>query len=293
MALKFHLTHENKYFNGKQTGIEESKFILFGVPFDSTSTYRAGSREAPQYIRDASINIETYSFRTSMDALELKIHDAGDMPQIPSVDITINMIMEVVNEIRGLGKTPIMIGGEHTITYGALKALKDPSIIIFDAHMDLRDEYPQGVRWSHATISRRIAEEFGVDNIAILGVRATCREEMEYAKNEGINFKTSMELMKGDISYIENLKRNLSNRELWISIDLDVLDPSIAPAVGNPEPEGITLTKLLDIMQCLVDKNIVGFDLVEVSPKYDNGITSIVAAKTILETACMINKIKS
>jgi len=285
--LRFYLTNENRYFNGKQCDIDEAKFIIFGVPFDATSTYRTGSRNAPQTIRNASINIETYSFRTSTDALELKIHDAGDLPQTSNTEEVIEKVGEVVSEIVENGKIPIMIGGEHTITYGAIKTLGNISTIIFDAHMDLRDEYPEGVKLSHATVSRRIMEAVGVENVMILGVRATCKEEINYAMKSGLIFKTSRELMNES----QNLMDKLYKKKLWISIDVDVLDPSIAPGVANPEPEGISLTKLLDTLQLIITNNdIVGFDVVEVTPTYDNGITSIVASKIILETACMINK---
>ncbi|MEM3615820.1 MAG: agmatinase [Candidatus Methanomethylicia archaeon] len=284
--LKFHLTDENKYFNGRQFSIEEAEFILFGVPFDATSTYRTGSRYAPQAIRCASINIETYSFRTLMDALDLKIHDAGDLPQTSNTEEIIERISEVISEIVEDGKIPIMIGGEHTITYGAVKALKNISTIIFDAHMDLRDEYPMGVKISHATVSRRIGEVLGVEKLLIMGVRATCKEEIEYAKKIGLIFKTSMEMIEKEVcEYIGKI----SNERLWISIDMDVLDPSIAPGVANPEPEGINLSKLLDTLEKLVSNNrVIGFDIVEVTPAYDNGITSIVASKIIFELACMI-----
>jgi len=285
--LRFYLTNENRYFNGKQCDIDEAKFIIFGVPFDATSTYRTGSRNAPQTIRNASINVETYSFRTSIDALELKIHDAGDLPQTSNTEEVIEKVGEIVSEIVKNGKIPIMVGGEHTITYGAIKTLGNISTVIFDAHMDLRDEYPEGVKLSHATVSRRIMEAIGVENVMILGVRATCKEEINYAMKSGLIFKTSRELMNES----QNLMDKLYRKKLWISIDVDVLDPSIAPGVANPEPEGISLTKLLDTLQLIITNNdVVGFDVVEVTPTYDNGITSIVASKIILETACMINK---
>jgi len=290
--LKYHLSDEGKHFNGKQCEISEAEFILFGAPIDSTSTYRAGSREAPPMIRLASLNVETYSFRTEMDALDLKIHDAGDIPQTPNINEALNGISKIVSEIVKMGKKPIMIGGEHTVTYGAIKALKKP-IIIFDAHMDLRDEYPYGVKMSHATVSRRIADEIGAENVSIIGVRATCKDEIEYARRVGLKYKTSIEVMESSAKdLMKEIKIN--GNEVWISIDMDVLDPSIAPGVGNPEPEGISVTKLLDILQWIVmNKKVVGFDLVEVSPPYDNGVTSITAAKIILELACMISKWKT
>jgi len=290
--LKYHISDEGRYFNGKQYEISEAEFILFGAPIDSTSTYRAGSREAPQMIRLASLNVETYSFRTEMDALDLKIHDAGDIPQTPNINETLNRISNIVSEIISMGKNPIMIGGEHTVTYGAIKTLKTP-IVIFDAHMDLRDEYPCGVKISHATVSRRVIDELGAENVFIIGVRAACKDEIEYAKSVGLKYKTSREVMESSVKdLIKSIK--LNGNGIWISIDMDVLDPSIAPGVGNPEPEGITVTKLLDILECIVMNNrVLGFDLVEVAPPYDNGITSIIAAKIVLELACMISKWKT
>lgn len=294
--LKFHLTDENRYFNGKQSKFEDAEFVIFGVPFDCTSTYRIGSRYAPQTIRTASINIETYSFRTSIDALNLKMYDAGDIPLTTNLEEILERISEILNGILQLeDKKVIVIGGEHTITYGVAKTLRNTSFIIFDAHMDLREEYPQKVKLSHATFVRRIIEDVGVDKISLMGIRAACEEEIIYARENGVIFKTSMDIMNGNLKDIAiELKKKIRNDRVWLSIDVDVLDPSIAPGVANPEPEGITMTKLLDLIHNIVMLNdVVGFDVVEVAPTYDNGITSIVAAKIILEIACMIKMKKS
>jgi len=292
-SLKFHLSGESMTFNGKQTPLKEADFIFFGVPFDSTSTYRSGSRFAPDAIRQASINIETFSMRTGIDASDLKIYDSGNMVSKVGVKETLKAIVEVITDCIKMGKIPVMVGGEHTITLGAVEALREGMIIIFDAHMDLRDRYPEDARISHATVSRRICEIVGDENLILLGVRAFSKEEYAYAKEKRIFFRTSEDLSKNLLKTVEDVKEKIKQAEkIWISIDMDVIDPSMAPAVGNPEPEGITTTKLLDTLKHIIDSRVVGFDLVEVSPHYDHGVTAIQAAKIILETCCLLEKIK-
>ena len=292
-TIKFYLTREDRNFNGREITPEEAEFIIFGVPYDSTSTYRTGSRHAPDAIRKASINIETYSLRTRMDAYNLKIHDAGNLIPQKSIDKTINATAEIIREIIQEEKIPIMMGGEHTITLSAAKAAEDIAMIILDAHMDLRDEYPQGIKISHATVTRRISEKLSPEKIALIGVRAFSEEELEETEKMGIKYKTAYELQRGNIKReIEKITEKITDKKYWLSIDMDILDPSAAPAVANPEPEGLSTHQTLEIIQTLINENIIGFDLVEVTPIYDRGVTAITAAKIILETACLIKKAK-
>lgn len=264
--------------------------MLFGVPFDSTASYRPGSRFGPTAVREASINIETWSWRTNMDFEDVKIHDAGDISIVHGdCSETIRRIKETIEGIHSCGKIPIMIGGEHTITLGAIRGLKDVALISFDAHFDMRDEYLSN-KLSHACVMRRIVEEIGNKRVAIVGVRATCKEEIEYVREKNIFYITSYEINgSSHIDIVSRLKDYLKDVDkIYLSIDMDVLDPSNAPGVSNPEPEGISTSILLNILEGISNDRIVGFDVVEISPPYDNGITSVIASKIIYEVCCFI-----
>ncbi|MCS7098487.1 MAG: agmatinase [Candidatus Methanomethyliaceae archaeon] len=285
-----YISNQHKCFGGFNKSFSEAKFVLFGVPFDSTASYRPGSRFGPAAIREASANIETWSWRNNMDFEDVKIHDVGDISIVHGDCLeTIKRIKETVEEIHSYGKIPIMIGGEHTITLGAIRGLRDVAIISFDAHFDMRDEYLSN-KLSHACVMRRILEELGNERLIIVGARATYKEEIEYVKENNIFYITSHEINSSShIDIISKLRDYFKNvNKIYVSIDMDVLDPSNAPGVSNPEPEGISTSILLNILEGICDGRIVGFDVVEISPPYDNGITSVIASKIIYEMCCFI-----
>ena len=281
-------------FSGYQKSFDEAEYTILGVPFDYTSTYRTGARFAPTAIREASLNIETYSFRTGLDLEKIKIHDLGNLDVSANVDETLKRLELVTRELLEAKKTLIFIGGEHTITLGIVKALKNTenlTIISFDAHLDLRNEY-LGLKTSHTTFMRRINEQIKPQKIIEIGTRAVCQEEIEYAEKTGINYITSLEIQREGLEKTkEKLGRLLEGVEnIYLSIDLDVLDPAYAPAVQNPEPEGIDPYMLHELIAEICKKSVIAFDLVEVTPNYDEGITAIQAAKTIFETICQIER---
>ena len=281
-------------FSGYQKPFNEAEYTILGVPFDYTSTYRTGARFAPTAIREASLNIETYSFRTGLDLEKIKIHDLGNLDVSANVDETLKRLEIVTRELLEAKKTPIFIGGEHTITLGIVKALENTeklAIISFDAHLDLRNEY-LGLKTSHTTFMRRINEKIKLQKIIEVGTRAVCQEEIEYVEKTGINYITSLEIQREGLEKTkEKLGRLLEGVEnIYLSIDLDVLDPAYAPAIQNPEPEGIDPYTLHELIAEICKKSIIAFDLVEVTPNYDEGITAIQAAKTIFETICQIER---
>lgn len=273
-------------FGGYQRSFNDAEYIVFGVPFDATSTYRSGARFAPTAIREASLNIETYSFRSGVDFEDLRVHDAGDLHVSGGVSETLRRVEAVCRDIFKAGKVPVIIGGEHTITLGAARSIEgDFAIVSFDAHLDMRDEY-MGERYSHTTFMRRINEEMKPRRILVIGVRAVCREELKYASASGnIRYVTSYRIMRDGIEEVLRDARSFlyDCDRLYVTVDMDVLDPSHAPAVQNPEPEGLSLTALLDVLLGVCDERLAVFDLVEVTPHYDNGITAIAAAKIIFE----------
>jgi agmatinase len=286
---------QSNVFGGIQKPLKKANYVVFGVPFDVTSTYRTGARFGPNAIRQASLNIETYSFRSGVDFEDLALHDLGDLHASTSPKRTVNMLKLVVEDVLAVKKLPVVIGGEHTITLGALKGLGDKAkktaLVSFDAHLDLRREY-QGLTLSHTTFMRMINEEVKPAKIIEVGTRAACKEEMDYAEASGIDFFTAQQIRKeGATQIAQKLKEELAQyKNVYLTIDMDVLDPAFAPAVQNPEAEGLETHALLDILCALCDKRVVGFDVVEIAPVYDQGISAVAAAKVLFEVLCQLEK---
>jgi len=283
----------SQIFTGSHKPFANADYVVLGVPFDSTSTYRCGAKLAPNYIREASLNIELYSFRSENTVEDLSIHDVGNL-DVLDLNETLKRVELVVSGFLEAKKTPVLIGGEHTITLGATRAVGgNVAIISFDAHLDLRTEYLKRTI-SHATFMRRIEEELKPTKIIAIGTRAACKEELNHAKNVGIEFITSNKVMnqnvKETIDYVNKLLKDCE--QTYITIDLDVLDPAFAPSVQNPEPGGLSTDRFLDILCGLCDSRTVALDAVEVTPHFDFGITSIQAAKTIFEALCSLGKAK-
>jgi agmatinase len=282
-------------FSGFQRSFEEADYVVLGVPFDVTSTYRTGARFGPNAIRQASLNIETYSFRTGVDVEDLRIHDLGDLHVSTDTKKTLDRTALVVKEIVDARKIPVVIGGEHTITLGVMAGLgkkaRKTALLSFDAHLDLRNEF-MDLKLSHTTFMRRINEELKPAKIFEVGTRAVCKEELAYAKKAKIEFFTTQQIRKeGSEKVAQKLKEKTADyKSLYLSVDMDILDPAYAPAVQNPEPEGIETWTLLDIIQSICDKRVIGFDVVEVAPDYDQGVSAIQAAKIIFETLCFLEK---
>jgi agmatinase len=271
-------------FTGSQEPFESAKYVILGVPFDVTSTYRTGAKFAPLAIRDASQNVECYSFRTGIDVEDLKTHDLGDLHVAGDVELTLGRLALVAQDLFDDCKVPVFIGGEHTITLGVARSLKDVAVVSFDAHLDLRDEY-LGLTVSHTTFMRRINEDVKPPKILEIGTRAVCREELDYAKEAGIDYITAHQIRKdGAEKTAETIKDALKGYEkVYVTVDMDVLDPAYVPAVPNPEPEGLDTSTLLDLLEAVYDRRVVGFDVVEVSPHYDQGVTATQATKVIFE----------
>lgn len=289
----FYCSPNPKNFAGCDTSFDDAKYVILGVPYDKTSTYRPGSRFAPSHIREASLNIETYSFRTNLDLEEMRICDLGDLNIVDSLKETLNRLKIVVTEIVNADKIPIVIGGEHTITAGVFKSLKENStLMIFDAHLDFREEY-MGSNFSHATFVRHLLNDLGPEKIILVGTRAVSKAEVDYAKKNGLFFITTNEIQQNEVKVIINrIKSKISDlKKVYISIDMDVLDPAYAPAVGNPEGFGISIKDLMEIIYGLRDIPLSGFDLVEVVPHYDQGVTAIQATNIIFEMISLIESV--
>lgn len=285
----------SQVFSGLGRSFGESRFIVVGVPFDSTSTYRGGSKFAPSAIREASLNIETYSMRSKFDLADACICDIGDLHVMGAVEETLRRLREVVSEIVAASKVPVALGGEHTITLGALQAFpKDIGILCLDAHADMREEY-MGLKISHATFLRRIIESLGPERLVHVGLRAVCREELAYIQKNHVKHFSMQDLRRQTVREAARLIRLAvaDFGKLYVTIDMDVFDPAFAPGVGNPEPDGMSPDLCFTILARACDEGLAGLDLVEVSPHYDNGITAALASKTIFEAMCASESAKT
>jgi len=279
-------------FSGVQTEFVEAEYVVLGVPLDLTSTYRSGARFAPTAIREASLNIETYSFRTGTDMEDLKTHDLGDLHVTGNVQETLRRLELVARDLLKMGKTPVVVGGEHTLTLGMMQAVNGNSALVsFDAHLDLRNQY-MDLAVSHATFMRRIREQVNPKNILEIGTRAVCKEELDYAEKSGIQSITAKEIRENGTSETTGVVKDLLKEceKTYVTVDMDVLDPAYAPAVQNPEPDGLSVPVFLDVLCGVCDERVIALDLVEVTPHYDQGVTAVQAAKTLFEALCHIEK---
>jgi len=292
MSYRELFVSQSPVFSGCQRTFEEADYVILGVPFDFTSTFRTGARFGPLAIREASQNIETYSFRSNVDIEDLKIHDLGDLHVTGEINETLKRLELAVRDVLDARKTPIIIGGEHTITLGTTRAIgKNTAILDFDAHLDLRNEY-LGHKVSHTTFIRRVHEQVRPKKIMEVGTRAVCKEELDYAKKSHVQFFTTRQIRKeGTEETVKKINKALADvKKVYLTIDMDVLDPAFVPAVQNPEPDGLCIRTLLDVLCEVCDNRVIAFDVVEVAPHYDSGITALQAAKIIFEVMCQIEK---
>ncbi len=266
-------------FIGCDAEFDSADIVLFGAPFDGTTSFRPGTRFGPASIRNESFGIETYSPYQDKDLSEIAVCDIGD-PELPfgNTKKVLEMIEDTAYKIINANKIPVMLGGEHLITLGAitavLKKYPDLQIIHFDAHADLRDEY-LGEGLSHATVMRRIWEMVGDNRIYQFGIRSGEKHEFEFAENHTVMQKFNF------AGFNETIKK-LENKPIYFSLDLDILDPSVFPGTGTPEAGGVSFSELLNAV--LQIENIVACDINELSPVYDqSGVSTAAACKILRE----------
>ncbi|HPG92216.1 MAG TPA: agmatinase [Clostridia bacterium] len=277
-------------FIGCDSEYDQADIVLFGAPFDGTTSFRPGTRFAPTAIRSESIGIETYSPYSDSDLTEKKVFDSGDLVfPFGNPQAVIDLIEKRAAAIVADNKIPFMIGGEHLVTFGAVKAVAkkypDLNIIHLDAHTDLRDEF-FGEKLSHANVIRRAWEIVGDGKIFQFGIRSGEKAEFEFAKKH--NF-----IQKFNLNGFSEIVEKLKGKPVYFTLDLDVLDPSIFCGTGTPEAGGVTFNQLLDAVLLLNKLNIVGCDVNELSPHYDHsGTSTAVACKIIREILLQIRRKK-
>src|SRR3972149_7041660 len=269
-------------FADANSDYDNAKYVICGVPFDNTSCFRRGSKDAPQEMRNNSYNFEKYNSFFDIDLQDISIHDAGDLDVADNVDDTLEIISSRARKYVTDGKIPIMLGGEHSLTMPFVKACKerydDLGFVVLDAHMDMRDEY-EGKKNSHACISRHVFEDVTKDYVSI-GIRSGTRDEYEYVRENDIKVFSSEDVFSMGIEAVTHEIRERISGPVYLSIDMDAIDPAYAPALGTPEPYGMTPREVRDVIACLAPQ-IVGFDLVEIAPAYDSGGTALLGAKLV------------
>ena len=275
-------------FIGCESEYDPSKIVIFGAPFDSTTSYRPGTRFASSAMRNESFGIETYSAYQDLDLLDTCIFDGGDLELVfGNPESALHDIEEMTAKVLDDDKMPLMIGGEHLVTLGAVRAthkrFEDLYIVHFDAHADLRQDY-LGQELSHATVMRRCHDLVGDNKIFQFGIRSGDRDEFQFAK-------THVNMTRFDLTGIEKLVETIGDKPVYFTIDLDVLDPSIFPGTGTPEAGGILFKELLHGIDIVSKLNVVACDLNELSPIYDTtGASTAMACKILRELLLKLYK---
>lgn len=275
-------------FIGCDNLYENSDIVIFGAPFDSTTSFRPGTRFASQVMRNDSYGLETYSPYQDKDLEDYNIFDAGDLELcFGNSEKSLNIIEDFSKKILEDNKIPLMIGGEHLVTLGSVRAVSkkydDLHIIHFDAHTDLRDEY-MGEKLSHASVIRRVWDIVGDNKIFQFGIRSGEKTEFEWAKEHTF-------LNKFNFNNLDEVIEKLRGKNVYFTIDLDVLDPSIFSGTGTPEAGGVSFMDLLNSIIKIGQLNIVGADINELAPNYDNsGVSTAVACKVLRELLLAIQK---
>ena len=270
------------YFADAESSFDESDFIIFGVPYDKTTSFRQGAAYGPSKIREASWNFETFNLRSGFDLGDVRCHDYGDIDvKADSPDAMIKKVTKFTSKILSKNKFPIGIGGEHSITSGIIYAFpRDISVVCLDAHIDYREIY-ENETFNHACTIKRISDHVDIKNIAVLGIRSAEKDEFLQAEKDGLFFIDAEKIREiGIKKTLEETKTYLKANKIYLSLDIDVIDPAYAPGVSTPEPFGLHPLDIVEFIS-FFSKEMVGFDVTEVCPTFDNGESAILAAKFV------------
>ncbi len=265
-------------FADAESSFEDAYFVIVGVPFDKTTTFRSGTRFATTTVREATQNFEKENFEHGTTFDDIPVHDAGDLYEEGSVDEMVGSVYEEAKRIVDAKKFPLFIGGEHSITPPVVKAFGEISVVTIDAHLDFKDEY-QGLRNSHACAHRRIADHVGEGNAFAFGIRSISSDEEVSKALYADAFRIHEE---GVSKVFDEMLSKLKRTPIYLSLDIDGIDPAYAPGTGTPEPFGLTPWDVRYAINRIADR-LVGFDVVEICPPYDNGNTSVLGARMMRE----------
>ena len=269
----------SSFFADAEASYATAKAVVFGVPFDATSSFRKGAAQAPGAIREAGWNFETFDVLSGLDLSKVSVHDYGDLPATESSSEMINNVQTFMASLLQKNKFPLCLGGDHSVTIGCVREFpKDTMVVSLDAHLDYRDSYEDNP-CNHACVMRRISEHVGVENMIVLGVRSAEYDEWMRAKQDGVSVITSQVVTRNGISHaLRSLQKKIQGNPVYLTIDIDVLDPMFAPGTSTPEPHGLTPDHIWKCVAMLAP-SLIGADIVEVCPPYDKGETALLAAK--------------
>jgi len=261
------------HFADADTPYEDARYVIFGVPYDGTTSFRPGTRFGPRVIREFSFNFEAYDPAAGIELFDVPVTDLGDLmvSRLPEA-----VVDEVADFVRGIvrdGKVPVMFGGEHTVTVGAVRAVEPEVYVVCDAHLDLRDEL-DGTPYSHGCVTRRVLET--VEDVVIIGARSGDREQFEIAAERTHLYTADVVRERGIATILDEVLDMIEGRRVYLSIDADAIDCCLTPGLGTPEPFGMTPLDLREVVRTL-GPHTAGFDYVEVAP-FDAGQTAAVAA---------------
>ena len=277
-------------YAGAESDYDSAQVYLLGIPYDRTSSFRSGSAEAPSQIRRASYNFEEIHFEHGLDLPSLNIFDQGDTEHVFFPEDMMDEVKFFVAPAVKDKKFIIAMGGEHSINIPIIHCFKekDVALITIDAHLDSRDEY-LGTPYSHACVTRRAAEHLGIENVFALGVRSISREELE--RDDVIPHITSFEIKEKGIEWaVKKALSSVKNKRIYLSLDVDGIDPAYAPGTGTPEPFGLDPMDVKKTIN-IIGSRLAGFDVNEVCPPADpSGITSVLAARLINEVIAVHSK---
>ncbi len=276
------LLNESKdTFLEEEISFNNSKYVIIPVPLDITTTYLKGTKFGPRSIIEASRSLENYDFEVNYEVKD-KISTLNELDLSGDIRNAVEIVNLSVSDILSAGKIPIIIGGEHTATYGAsLSFDKGVEFIIFDAHADFKPDF-LGLEINHASNSRLVNLK---NNVSLIGVRSLNLDEKSEIEKRGLLMITKDKITEENIN---KLVKTIKNKEVYISVDMDVFDPSIAPGVGTPQPDGILYKDFLNcIRHIIANSNLVGMDIMETRPLNGNNITEILSAKLIIDMVAL------
>ena len=268
----------HSHFADADASYEDARYAIFGVPYDGTTSFRPGTRFGPRAIREISFNFESYDPATGMDLYDIPVTDLGDLAVSRLPEDLVGQVADVAGDIVRDGKVPVMLGGEHTATVGAVRAVEPDVYVVCDAHLDLRDEL-DGTPYSHGCVTRRVLDT--VADVVIIGARSGDREQFEVAAERTQLYTADTVRERGIAAVLQEVREHIRERRVYLSIDADAIDCCLTPGLGTPEPFGMTPLDVREVVRTLAPY-AAGFDYVEVAP-FDSGQTAAVAAQMVRE----------
>ncbi|MCM2466807.1 agmatinase [Methanoculleus sp. CWC-02] len=267
------------HFADADAAYEDARYAIFGVPYDGTTSFKPGTRFGPRAIREVSFNFESYDPSTGIDFFDIPVADLGDLVISRLPEEVVDQVADIAGDIVRDGKVPVMLGGEHTATVGAVRAVQPDVYVVCDAHLDLRDEL-DGTPYSHGCVTRRVLDQ-GVDDVVIIGARSGDREQFEVAAERTRLYSADTVRESGIGAVLREIREHIGGKRVYLSIDADAIDCCLTPGLGTPEPFGMTPLDIREVVRTLAP-HAAGFDYVEVAP-FDSGQTAAVAAQVVRE----------